>query len=212
MRRSFLPALAVMAAGLAPQSALASIDHFDLDDDEPTSVSGVRAGAGGLRMGNLDGAAPSFEVGCDVAPWGERLGLRFTFGTAMRSGWGAVGYLAPDLVYYPLGGRPGSWSPYLALGVQFGFVSITPWERSTTGTAALSAALGSDAGTPPEPVLRPGPSPLRLTVGPQATAGVRFALGRAGVEVGGRMALVHFEGSFYPSFALIVTLVGPPTF
>lgn len=212
MTRSFLPALAVMAAGLAPQSALASIDHFDIDDDEPTSVSGIRAGAGGVRMGNLDGAAPSFEVGCDVAPWGERLGLRFTFGTAMRSGWGAVGYFAPDLVYYPLGGRLGSWTPYLAAGLQIGFVSITPWERANSGTAALSAALGSEPPPPGEATLQPGPSPLRITAGPQATAGVRFALGRAGLEVGGRFALVHFEGAFYPSLGVILTLVGPATF
>ena len=213
MSRSHLSALAVMATALAPQGALAAADRFALDDDEPTSVSGVRAGAGGVHMNGVQGTAPSFEVGADVAPWGDKLGLRLTFGTAMRSGWGAVGYFAPDLVYYPLGGRPGTWSPFLATGVQLGFVSITSWAaQSTSVPAAMSAALGSEAIPPETPSLQPGPSPLHVTIGPQATAGIRFALGRAGLEVGGRFAYIHFDGDFFPSFSLIVTLVGPPTF
>jgi hypothetical protein len=193
----------LLAAGGAGEAA----DGEILDESAPTQRE-FRAGAGAMTVLDVDGVAPAAEVGLELEPWAP-LGLRFTFGAAMRVGWGSV-YLAPELVYRVL--PRGAFSPYLTAGVQAAVLNLT---KDALGVPDVAESRAAATGAPvsPDPTGGgTGPSPLRFSAGPQAGIGVSFPLAGTVVDVGGRYNLQFWDGQAYSGFAILLTVVGPVTF
>jgi hypothetical protein len=181
---------------------------------EHSIVRGARFGGGVARVMRVSGVAPAFDVGIELGLGPDALALRLEFQGALRFGWGIVGG-APDLVVYL---APRSWwaSPYLAGGVQLGAANFSA--DSIAGRAlepaALRVARGAMSSTPP-PVSADqgsaGPSPLRFTWGPQATAGVLLqSRGGVGLDLGARYTSVTWDGKRYDGVSLVVMIVAPP--
>jgi hypothetical protein len=166
-----------------------------------------RVGAGAATFREVDGVAATAEVGLEVAPW-QPLGLRFTFGSSMRVGWGTV-FFSPELVYRLL--PRGGVSPYLTGGLQAAVLNITDGARSVPDVAEARAAA---TGTPvsPEAGAGAGPAPLRFSAGPQAGLGVTLPLLGTTLDVGLRYNLHFWDGDAYSGLGLLLTVVGPVSF
>jgi hypothetical protein len=181
---------------------------------ERSIVRGARFGGGVARVMRVSGVAPAFDVGIELGLGPDALALRLQFQSALRFGWGIVGG-APDLVVYL---APRSWwlSPYLAGGVQLGAANFSA--DSIAGRALEPAALRvarSAMGAGPPRTFAPensaGPSPLRFTWGPQATAGVLLqSRGGIGLDLGVRYTSVTWDGKRYGGVSLVATIVAPP--
>lgn len=190
-----LPLLLLLAAGSA--------------DGGPVAPADIRAGGGGTGFVDVDGIAPTAEVGFEL-PRSERLGLRFTFGTAMRVGWGSV-FLSPELVFRAAP-RAARASPYVTAGLQAAALNITKRAQGLPATAEARAAASSQ---PIDGLNDPsggGPIPMRLSAGPQAGLGVTVpALGTT-FDLGLRYNLHFWKGDAYSGLGLVLTVVGPVGF
>jgi hypothetical protein len=170
----------------------------------------LRAGGGGTGFVDVEGIAPTAELGVEVAR-GERLGLRFTFGTALRVGWGSV-FLSPELVWRAAP-RHARLSPYVTAGLQAAALNITKRAR---GLPEFGEARSAASSTPVDGLNDPsaggGPIPMRLSAGPQAGLGVTVpALGTT-FDLGLRYNLHFWKGDAYSGLGLVLTVVGPMGF
>lgn len=171
-------------------------------------IADYRAGGGGMAIVDVDGTAPAGETGIEFVPWGP-VALRLTLGAVVRVGWGAF-FVTPEAVFRALP-RHALLSPYLAAGLQAGFVNIT-WEARHHGMNEIQSAAGSvetghemsgDGGGA-------GPTPLRFTAGPQLTGGVRFqAFREYALDVGVRYALLRWQGAPYHAYGVVLTVCAP---
>ncbi len=196
----------------------ATVEDDEGDEDALPRHSRLRAlrfGAGAATISSVDGFAPSFDVGLELALAGERLALRVDLEGALQYRWGVVG-ATPSVVYYPLPGA--TLSPYVAGGVQLGFANITDdaLGRTSTGSAALGVYRGAANSGPPETPLGEnmgaaavGPTPLRFTWGPQATVGVVLRVGGVGLDVGLRYTSVRWRGDLMNGFGAAIAVVAP---
>jgi hypothetical protein len=213
------PLLAAAALCTAP-AAWAADDEFNSDEDGQSAVRDVRFGLGAMAIQDVEGVAPSLDVGIDWAPWGDHVGLRLTVETAMRVGWGMAA-LAPELTVHPMG-RSHRISPFLNAGLQLAVLNLTDSARGVTpelATSGLTGGLrrtaqaagsindnGEPTGVEPAP---PVPVPFAASLGPQATAGVAFGLGSMNMELGARWSMLRWTGgTWYSSFSVMVSYVG----
>jgi hypothetical protein len=196
---------AVVALLLAATSAE---DVIDADFPPAPLARDFRAGGGAMTFVDVDGVAPAAEVGLEFPRW-RYAGLRFTFGTALRVGWGTV-YLAPEAVFRILP-REARVSPYLTAGLQAAVLNITESARGIPDVAESRAAVGGNPIEPEYPTGN-GPLPLRFSAGPQAGLGATFAALGTTLDVGVRYNLHFWEGEPYSGLGLLVTIVGPMSF
>jgi hypothetical protein len=200
----------MLAVALALSLVPAQSPDFYLDDVPrgPSRVAEVRAGGGGMAMRNVEGVGATGEAGMEFVPWGP-VALRLTVGGSVRLGWGAF-YFSPEAVFRatPL---HSTFSPYLAAGVQAGFVNITERARRR-GLGSTSAPLfGEPDDTVAAGGLGPsGPVPLRFTAGPQLTGGVRLQAFRAyALDVGLRYTMVRWRGDTLHAVGAVLTICAP---
>lgn len=190
-----LSLLLLLAAGSAGGGPLASAD--------------IRAGGGGTGFVDVDGIAPTGEVGFEL-PRSERLGLRFTFGTALRVGWGSV-FVSPEVVFRaaPRGARV---SPYLTAGLQTAALNITKRAQGLPATAESRSAASSQPIDGLNDSSGGGPIPMRLSAGPQAGLGVTMSALGTTIDLGLRYNLHFWKGDAYSGLGLVLTFVGPVGF
>jgi hypothetical protein len=196
---------AVVALLLAATSAQ---DVIDGDVPPAPDSREFRAGGGATTFVDVDGVAPTAEIGLELPRW-RYVGVRFTFGTALRVGWGTV-YLAPEAVFRILP-REARVSPYLTAGLQAAALNIT---KSARGLPDLAESRAAATGNPIEPEYPSGsgPLPLRFSAGPQAGLGATFAALGTTLDVGVRYNLHFWEGDPYSGLGLLLTVVGPMSF
>jgi hypothetical protein len=180
---------------------------------EPSRVQEVRAGAGGATILTLDGVGAAGEAGLELKPWGP-VALRVSVGSTLKVGWGTF-FFAPELVYR-FSDIHNTVSPYVALGANASLINITnqalgidpiPTYRSATG------AVGANDGKPDpsrDGGAEPTPSPVRFSLGPQATLGLRIqAFRRVGLDVGARWTMLTFHGKTYSNVGAVVSICAP---
>jgi len=165
-----------------------------------------RAGSGAMTFLGVEGVAPAAEVGVEVDRSG-RLGFRFTFGAAMRMAWGSV-YVAPELVFRLLP-RGAPVSPYVTAGLQAAVLNITDGALGVPDRAESRAAVSGNLVRPEPTGGGGGPTPLRLSAGPQAQVGVSFPFDGTRLDVGVRYNVQVWEGKAYSGVAVLLTVVGP---
>jgi hypothetical protein len=197
----------------------ATVDDEAEDEDAPPRHSRLRAlrfGAGAATISSVTGFAPSFDVGVELALVGERLALRLELNGALQYHWGVVG-ATPSVVWYLL--PRALVSPYVAAGLQLGAANITDEAlgRTSTGSAALGVYRGAANSNPPETPMGEnvgasalGPTPLRFTWGPEATAGaVLRLLGGFALDVGLRYTSVRWRGDRLNGLGAALAVVAP---
>jgi hypothetical protein len=197
------------AAGLAAAQALEE-ELLAPDDVQLRRLSAwrprFRTGLGASGLVDVDGLAPQGEVGLDFRA-DRRLGVRVSAGGAVRIGWGVFS-VAPEAVLR-LGRAEGLLSPYVAAGVQLAVLNIRDDMLGVRrGTATARAAATS---TPTEPGVEQqggaGDTPLSLSVGPQATAGVAIRLSRRfALDVAARYTLPSWRSERYSGLGGLVAL------
>jgi hypothetical protein len=209
-RPSFAPEPAMSAVLLAlVVAATPAPDGGDAVEYPAPRARDFRAGGGATTFVDVDGVAPTAEIGLEVPRW-RHVALRFTFGTALRVGWGTV-YLAPEAVFRILP-RDARVSPYVSAGLQAAVLNLTDEARDVPDAAESRAAATGENVAQGEYAGGAGPLPLKFSAGPQAGLGTTFPAFGTTFDVGVRYNLHFWEGEAYSGVGVLLTVVGPMSF